>query len=629
MRKQTKHVLSWVLSAAMVLGLGTGFTPATASAADDTDATVEAATSATVQAADLYVGFSDSSWTAGAWKTIDRIDGDGTYELTLLSDLNAEEAYTGTSVFYFDFKDMANRVDNVDNVTISDFKIFVDGTEIGVNQDMLVFADVEEKGNLRLDIYNEWDGSGTNKDCPIDTSELSFKDSLKVSFTISGTGWGDRSTDVNPYYAAIGIQQSSTWNYRNGLAEDVESTSYDYTKQVVVNSAGKDVTISDAKIEGRGELTCTAKLEDLAGCFPSENALNLLNLNTNIPTTMTDVAFDNVTLTVDGTVIKKYVRDLDEAKKNDDYDENLYASVDDLEDADASSFGYYRLKFLDIWSVNEAQKGETDDTIKNAVPQSSVEVTFTVSGIDFWEASELSAKYESVQANGNGATAETDAPTSTPATTEDPTASTTPTTAPTVDPGTTTTGSSTSEAATSKVTLVSSKTLYIAAGNSTTLKYKVTKKSGASGIEKVTVKSSNTKLVKVSNVKTSTAKLTVPKTATKGKAATVTIKSGSKSAKVKVYVKNPTKKVKAAKKSATVKAKKTATLKFKLTNTNKSTNTTDTIKVTSSKKKVAKVTKTTSKKGTLTVKVKGLKKGTTKITAKVGSKKATMTVKVK
>lgn len=173
-----------------------------------------------------------------------------------------------------------------------------------------------------------------------------------------------------------------------------------------------------------------------------------------------------------------------------------------------------------------------------------------------------------------------------------------------------------------------SKSVVIAAGKSKTVKFTAKKATGAAKTAKVTASTSNKKVV-TAKISGSKVKLTAPKKATKGATATVTLKSSGKTAKIKVAVQNKAKKVTASKKKVTVKAKKSTTLKFKVTATNKKKAAADTVKVTSSKKKVVSVVKTTVSKGKATVKVKGLKKGTSKVTLKIGSKSAKVTVKVK
>lgn len=96
-------------------------------------------------------------------------------------------------------------------------------------------------------------------------------------------------------------------------------------------------------------------------------------------------------------------------------------------------------------------------------------------------------------------------------------------------------------------------------------------------------------------------------------------------------MKNACKSVKAKKKTVTVKKGKTATVKFTVTAANKKLATTDKLKVTVKNAKIASVVtkKTSVKKGVATVTVKGKKKGSTKLTVKIGTKSAKVTVKVK
>ncbi len=111
-----------------------------------------------------------------------------------------------------------------------------------------------------------------------------------------------------------------------------------------------------------------------------------------------------------------------------------------------------------------------------------------------------------------------------------------------------------------------------------------------------------------------TKKLTVKKKAVKGSAATVTLKSKNGAGKtvkasIKVKVQNKAKKIAPAKKSITVKKGKKAKLVLKVTAQNKKKATTDAVKVSSS--------------------LKGKKKGSKKITVKVGSKKVKVKARVR
>ena len=173
----------------------------------------------------------------------------------------------------------------------------------------------------------------------------------------------------------------------------------------------------------------------------------------------------------------------------------------------------------------------------------------------------------------------------------------------------------------------SAKTIVVKAGKSKNVKITV---SGAA-VSGMTAKSANTKVARVKVTKTGI-KVTAPKKAVKGKKTTVTLKNANtKSAKIKVYVQNTAKKIKATRKSVTIKKGKTKNYTVKVTKAeNKKKAVTDAVagkvKVTG---KNVKFVKATAKKGKVVVKIKGRKKGTRKVTIKVGSKKIKIRVKVK
>lgn len=173
---------------------------------------------------------------------------------------------------------------------------------------------------------------------------------------------------------------------------------------------------------------------------------------------------------------------------------------------------------------------------------------------------------------------------------------------------------------------VSKKSVKLNAGKSATITYRALDNFGDT--TKVTAKTSNKK---VATVSVAAGKVTI-KAAGKAKGAAtakITLTNGKKKATIKVTINNPVKKVKAAKKKATVKKKKTVKLTFKVTSYNKAKKTSDKITYKTSKKKVAKITKKKVSSKKIIVSVKGLKKGTSKITVTIGKKKAVVTVKVK
>ena len=184
---------------------------------------------------------------------------------------------------------------------------------------------------------------------------------------------------------------------------------------------------------------------------------------------------------------------------------------------------------------------------------------------------------------------------------------------------------------TSKLT-TAKKMVVVAPGKSVKVAFKATAAKNTSGaaIVKATTASKKVATVKVNGKKVT---IKAPKKAVKGASTTVTLKSTKAngkaiSAKIKVYVRNSAKKVKAAKKAITVKKGKTAKLVIKASKVqNKKKAFVDTITV---KGKVLKLTNVKYAKGKATLTLKGAKKAKKKaVTIKVGSKKVKVKATVK
>lgn len=61
------------------------------------------------------------------------------------------------------------------------------GTRLVCDNSKIIYGDLEGNGNLRIEIFNAY-GSGTKDDSPIDISKIKYKESIKVTFTVSGLG---------------------------------------------------------------------------------------------------------------------------------------------------------------------------------------------------------------------------------------------------------------------------------------------------------------------------------------------------------------------------------------------------------------------------------------------------------
>ncbi len=126
------------------------------------------------------IGFSDMSWSHQDWETSVEVTGDGTYTLTSTTLAGAEDF----GVFVVDLQNMY--AEYPEATAVLD-KIEVDGAEISFDADKIMYGDIEEKGNFRIDIYNQYSDTaldpGVNQATPA-------AESIAVTFTVSGLGGG-------------------------------------------------------------------------------------------------------------------------------------------------------------------------------------------------------------------------------------------------------------------------------------------------------------------------------------------------------------------------------------------------------------------------------------------------------
>lgn len=313
----------------------------------------------------------------------------------------------------------------------------------------------------------------------------------------------------------------------------------------------------------------------------------------------------------------------------------IKTDISKMYEGDIEGKGNYRLEIRNEWGYGDgefATKDEFDALNPDFKVTESLSVTFTIKGIKEGKTPEgafKTADDKSVVAVGGerAKVADVDDKKDDAKTTAAP--STKPAVT-TTKPAVTTKPAITTAAAvkgTSKLT-VAKKLVVVAPNKSVKVAFKATKAKNTSGAAVVKATSKSKKVATV-KVKGKNVIIKAPKKAVKGASTTVTLKSTKAngkaiSAKIKVYVRNSAKKVKAAKKSITVKKGKTTKLVVKASKVqNKKKAFADTITV---KGKVLKLTAVKYAKGKATLTLKGAKKAKKKVVKiKVGKK----TVKVK
>lgn len=113
------------------------------------------------------------------------------------------------------------------------------GKELTVDNSKLVYGDLESKGNIRLELYNEW-GSTKGNSC-FDPSALQFTKNLAVTFKLSGVQFKEGA--VGQYNAALSFA-SSDWGvqYWGGTAKQDALVNGDGTYTVWLTTNGGTVT---------------------------------------------------------------------------------------------------------------------------------------------------------------------------------------------------------------------------------------------------------------------------------------------------------------------------------------------------------------------------------------------------
>ena len=140
------------------------------------------AMSMAVSAEDISInatlGFTDTTWEHQDWESAVEVTGDGTYTLTSTNVAGAIDF----GVFVVDLNGMYAAYPEA---TATLDKIEIDGSELSFDASKILYGDIEEKGNFRIDIFNMY--SDTNLDPGVNTASP-INESLSVTFTVSGLG---------------------------------------------------------------------------------------------------------------------------------------------------------------------------------------------------------------------------------------------------------------------------------------------------------------------------------------------------------------------------------------------------------------------------------------------------------
>lgn len=138
----------------------------------------------TVFADDSYnakLGFADTAWAVQDWDSLVEVTGDGQYTLE-------STAVAGASDFGVFVVDIEGMFAGAPEATAVLDKVEIDGSELSFDAGKIIYGDIEEKGNYRIEIYNQY--GDTKNDSPVNQA-TSIGSSLKITFTVSGLGGGE------------------------------------------------------------------------------------------------------------------------------------------------------------------------------------------------------------------------------------------------------------------------------------------------------------------------------------------------------------------------------------------------------------------------------------------------------
>lgn len=317
------------------------------------------------------------NWDAA--KCFTTVKGDGTYTVTL----NASEcggdgsAQTGLNVFCVDVVGLGASVKDVSAIKLDSIKITADGKEVAVDASKIKMGDIEENGNFRLEIFNQW-GSGTLEDPGLDAAAFTFTDSVSVEFTLSGIEYGTPSTTpdnggsdapaltfdpAGKYNAYLGLQ-TPNWTYRNAWNDGGYTTDPSLWGDFIYGNETKEKygKVVDAVVEGNGTYKVSVTdfgtiIEDDFTTANQEN-FNLLFISTDIPLS-DDIKITDVNLYVDG--------------------KKVHTDAEAFLDPDSTD--YVKILIQNIWNSEKAEISYYP------APTKSVEMEFTISGFNYDKAS--------------------------------------------------------------------------------------------------------------------------------------------------------------------------------------------------------------------------------------------------
>ena len=208
-----------------------------------------------------YLMFTDDDYKWENWNTQAEggvgkdavITGDGTYTVSInkedFTNGEADKPANGVNVLTIELMGMTEAQNlDVSHMQIKDVTVLCDGQVFPTDNSKMYFGDMENKGNLRLEICNTfgWDGAFKTKDVFDPDGNFGFSEKLSVTFTLEGIQTGKTSySTFHGYDSEEGVNKPLVWTLDqwNKEAGPVEEPVYTASPARTVSPDAKDLPL--------------------------------------------------------------------------------------------------------------------------------------------------------------------------------------------------------------------------------------------------------------------------------------------------------------------------------------------------------------------------------------------------
>ena len=127
------------------------------------------------------LSYADADWYPQTWGEIASVNVTGAGNYTLSWDLT--DPVEGVVVFVIDIGEVGGTAAaDIIELGLTSLTLTVDGKDVPVDLSKVVTGDIEEDGQYRIEIYNEY--GSTKDDSPVDVSLLNASENITVNFTL-------------------------------------------------------------------------------------------------------------------------------------------------------------------------------------------------------------------------------------------------------------------------------------------------------------------------------------------------------------------------------------------------------------------------------------------------------------